>query len=105
MKQKQKNAMGDFEIEFSLLYELMMWFKTEFFTWMDNPKCKKCSDSTVVFKGLSSHPTNFINTDRVEVMTFMKEFELLYDESVIIYAGVVFLIIIVKSRTDYYLRY
>lgn len=44
----------------SLLRELMQWFKTEFFTWMNAPKCQKCQTPTtraVMGRGLEQRPT------------------------------------------------
>lgn len=55
-----------YEMEFGLLFELIVWFKTEFFTWMNNPPCKKCTSSST-FQGYSKNPANFINTERIEV--------------------------------------
>lgn len=67
---KTRDKANEFDNEFGLLFEMMIWFKTEFFQWMDNPTCKKC-DSSSTFQGYSHNPADFINTDRVEVIEFM----------------------------------
>ncbi|XP_065226688.1 peptide-N(4)-(N-acetyl-beta-glucosaminyl)asparagine amidase [Planococcus citri] len=55
-----------YEMEFGLLFELIVWFKTEFFQWMNNPTCSKCKSSST-FQGYSSNPAELIETTRVEV--------------------------------------
>lgn len=67
--------MTDLEKEFGLLFEMMMWFKNEFFKWMDNPTCEQCKTPELsVFKGYSTNPANFVLTDRVEVIALMLSF-------------------------------
>lgn len=63
---KAETLNSAFEIEFALLYETMMWFKTEFFQWMNSPTCKKCNSSST-FQGYSTNPAEFVNTTRIEV--------------------------------------
>lgn len=48
------------------LFEVMTWFKNEFFKWVDSPECVQCYGNTT-FTGLSTNPDNFVNTNRVEV--------------------------------------
>lgn len=52
--------------EMLYLLEVMTWFKNEFFKWVDTPECVQCNGNTT-FVGLSTNPTNFVNTNRVEV--------------------------------------
>lgn len=66
VEKKVREKSTEFDQEFGLLFEMMIWFKTEFFQWMNNPICKKC-DSSSTFQGYSKNPEDFINTDRVEV--------------------------------------
>ena len=61
-----------YEIEFGLLFELIVWFKTEFFQWMNNPTCSKCKSSST-FQGYSKNPADFIETTRIEVRVNMWE--------------------------------
>lgn len=44
LEEKQRN--GGREGRDGYLEQLLVWFKTEFFTWMDKPKCKECSEPT-----------------------------------------------------------
>ena len=53
-----------------LILELLNWFKNDYFTWVDNPPCKKCGGDTV-FSEMSSDPNDLLYTDRVEVYHFI----------------------------------
>lgn len=59
-----------YEMEFGLLFELIIWFKTEFFQWMNNPSCPKCKSSST-FQGYSKDPANFVETTRIEVRVIL----------------------------------
>lgn len=55
-----------FAEEFALVFELMRWFKYDFFKWMNSPECEKCKCSST-FKGFSQRPEDLVKANRVEV--------------------------------------
>jgi len=40
-----------------MLYELLQWFKYEFFSWVDQPDCARCGAKTKAI-GMSSDPAH-----------------------------------------------
>lgn len=60
------NGDDGFAKEFALIFELMRWFKHEFFKWMNAPECEKCECKTM-FTGLSQRPEDLAKASRVEV--------------------------------------
>ncbi|CAG7733212.1 unnamed protein product [Allacma fusca] len=51
-----------------LLLELLNWFKTEFFTWTDAPKCPKCEIVTTSVSGATPTPSELIKgANRIEL--------------------------------------
>lgn len=49
-----------------LVLELLIWFKKEFFTWVDSPVCENC-DGKCVFKRIDEKLDQFPYTNRIEV--------------------------------------
>nr|XP_022907320.1 peptide-N(4)-(N-acetyl-beta-glucosaminyl)asparagine amidase-like [Onthophagus taurus] len=72
MRSIQKNVLaGDLEdpnisMQDVLLSELLAWFKNDFFSWVDSPKCEKC-DSPTKFSHMSTDSELLKYTDRVEI--------------------------------------
>ncbi|XP_013137262.1 PREDICTED: peptide-N(4)-(N-acetyl-beta-glucosaminyl)asparagine amidase [Papilio polytes] len=56
----------DLTFEIALLYELMVWFKFEFFEWIDKPDCEFCGESTA----LSSIDQRTMETESCTVEVF-----------------------------------
>ncbi|XP_017780885.1 PREDICTED: peptide-N(4)-(N-acetyl-beta-glucosaminyl)asparagine amidase [Nicrophorus vespilloides] len=54
------------DIQDALILELLVWFKNDFFEWVDSPDCEKC-DSKTKFSHMSSDPKLLTYTDKVEV--------------------------------------
>lgn len=44
-----KQDMKDSLFEDRLLLEFKKWFKTEFFSWVDNPPCPQCSVGSLIW--------------------------------------------------------
>lgn len=60
------NGEDEFAKEFALVFELMRWFKFDFFKWMNSPECEKCKCSST-FTGFSQRPEDLARANRVEV--------------------------------------
>ncbi|KAK5649091.1 hypothetical protein RI129_003983 [Pyrocoelia pectoralis] len=56
----------DYTVDDFLLLELLDWFKNDFFTWIDSPKCRYCNSKTY-FEKMSDDPNLLIHTNRVEM--------------------------------------
>lgn len=64
---KRKEPLNEASVhELVYLFEVMTWFKNEFFKWVDAPECVHCNGNTT-FTGLSTNPANLVTTNRVEV--------------------------------------
>lgn len=56
----------DISVQDLLLVELLEWFKSDFFTWVDSPDCEKCGEKTFM-SHMSSDEKLLVYTNRVEV--------------------------------------
>ncbi|KAK7576058.1 hypothetical protein V9T40_012344 [Parthenolecanium corni] len=68
---KMRRGKDKFAEEFALVFELMRWFKYDFFKWMNSPECEKCKCSST-FKGFSQRPEDLVKANRVEEYTCPK---------------------------------
>jgi len=73
--QKLSDADKQGTIQDMLFLEIMEWFKNDFFTWMDTPKCPSCSQPTTFLKhGIPTDQEKFASANRVELFSCTKCF-------------------------------
>ncbi|XKL61189.1 hypothetical protein PGB90_008246 [Kerria lacca] len=64
-KESLHDGSTDFEKEFSFLSQLMNWYKSDYFRWMNSPLCDECNSSST-FQGYISDINDTKNIDRIE---------------------------------------
>ncbi|CAG9766301.1 unnamed protein product [Ceutorhynchus assimilis] len=63
---KNKLEEPNISIQDMMIIELLQWFKTDFFVWVDSPVCENCFDTTQ-FSHMSTDRDLLVHTDRVEM--------------------------------------